>query len=109
MWRRHYLLANDAVTGSELEPCSMSSLPRAWGAQSPAAQGSKQLPGTAAMQALIYAHQHPSDCSKVRFLVYEHPWHSGLGAAVDMIADALAWAMAEDRVLLIDYPTAWTR
>jgi hypothetical protein len=32
-----------------------------------------------------------------------------MGAFVDMLADALAWAMAEDRVLLIDYPTSWTK
>ena len=61
------------------------------------------------MQPLIYAHQHPADCSTAKFLVYQHPWHSGLGAFVDMLADALAWAMAEDRVLLIDYPTSWTK
>lgn len=126
-WRRHYLLANDSV---QLEPCSAARAPRAWLASRPTAHGSlqlpgasggpgasttqgsgpgAQLPGTAVVQALIYAHQHPADCSKARFLVYQHPGHLGLGALLDYLSDALAWAWAEERVLLIDYPSSWTR
>jgi hypothetical protein len=105
-WRRHYLLANASV---QLEPCSAARAPRAWLASRPAAHGSLQLPGTAAVQASIYAHQHPADCSTARFLVYQHPGHLGLGALLDYLADALAWAWAEERVLLLDYPSHWTR
>lgn len=106
VWKRHYLLANDPV---QLELCSSTQIPRAWRASRSAAQGSLQLPGTAAVQPLIYAHQNPRDCSKARFLVYQHPGHLGLGALMDYLADALAWAISEDRVLLLDYPSSWTR
>lgn len=105
-WRRHYLLANESL---QLEPCSAAQAPRAWLSSRPTAHGSLQLPGTAVVQALIYAHQHPADCSKARFLVYEHPGHLGLGALLDYLSDALAWAWAEERVLLLDYPSSWTR
>jgi hypothetical protein len=72
-------------------------------------QGTAQLPGTAKLLRIIYDHQHPSDCSNATFLVYKHPRHLGMGAMVDYLADAMAWAMAEGRVLLLDYQSPWTR
>lgn len=105
-WRTHYLLANASV---QLEPCSANQLPRAWLPSRVERQGTAQLPGTAEMQRIIYDHQHPSDCSNVTFLVFRHPTHLGLGAMVDYLADALGFAMAEGRVLLLDYQSPWTR
>jgi hypothetical protein len=105
-WSTHYLLANTSVS---LQPCSAQQLPRAWVASNTQRQGRMQLPGTAELQQIIYNHQHPSDCSNAKFLVYKHPGHLGLGAMVDYLADAMAWALAEARVLLLDYQSPWTR
>jgi hypothetical protein len=105
-WRRHYLLSNKAV---QLEPCSAQQLPRAWVASDTERQGTTQLPGTAELQKVIFDHQHPNDCSNATFLVFKHPGHLGLGAMVDYLADAIAWALAEGRVLLLDYQSPWTR
>jgi hypothetical protein len=104
---RNYLLADN---NTRLEPCTASQVPRAWrSSRQPAAALGFQLPGTEAMQLHIFKHQHPADCSKAKFLVYQPPLTLGLGATIDHIADALGWALSEDRVLILDYPSPWTK
>ena len=39
-------------------------------------------PTTAAVQAALWASQNPDDCEAARYLVLDHPWHSGLGSSL---------------------------
>lgn len=56
--------------------------------------------GTSGAQDIINAHQHPSDCSKVRFLRVNPP-ASGFGSTVHKIGAYLAHAMNTNRVLIL--------
>lgn len=58
----------------------------------------------AGLQA-IFAHQHPPNCSEVKFLI--HTSHgSGIGSQIHMYGAALAMAMALDRVYVEVYNDA---
>eukprot|EP00659_Diplonema_papillatum_P006182 gene6182-9466_t len=64
------------------------------------------LPLTAEVQGAIWDHQHPADCKSASFFVWKL-WNSGLGADIHTYAQALAFAMASGRVLLVDTNEAW--
>lgn len=63
---------------------------------------------TAAIADMIYAHQHPSDCSRAKFLVIEREWHSGLGSTIHIKAYSLLVALMSGRVLIDDDNINWT-
>ena len=58
------------------------------------------LYGTAFAQKAIWEHQHPADCSKVRYLAYYHA-PSGIGSQLHLLGQALALAMHLGRILII--------
>jgi hypothetical protein len=55
------------------------------------------LPHTARVQQAIWEHQHPSDCSKAKFLLYRHPalgeGSNGIGSVLHLTTTALQLAM----------------
>jgi Alpha-(1,6)-fucosyltransferase N- and catalytic domains len=61
------------------------------------------LDETTSISKLIYDHQHPSDCSRAKFLIIEREWHSGLGSTIHIKAYSLLVALMSGRVL-IDAP-----
>lgn len=58
------------------------------------------LYGTGYAQRVIWAHQHPEDCSQAKFLTMLH-WPSGLGALLHFLGRALGLAMHLGRVLVL--------
>ncbi len=78
----------------------------------PGGRGS-QLLGTQHAQRVIWDHQHPASCAGARFLVY-HPCNHGIGSTWHVLGQALAHAIAMDRVLVLAadgahafYDAAW--
>ena len=82
-------------------------LPGAWTGH--AAGLKTQLPNTREVQAILWAHQHPPDCSSASFLVYSAGNRLGIGAKLDYLAAALGRALDLGRVLLIDYDDKWVQ
>jgi Alpha-(1,6)-fucosyltransferase N- and catalytic domains len=56
----------------------------------------------------IYAHQHPRDCSKARFLIIEREWHAGFGSTVHIKAYSLLIALMSNRILIDSPDIQWT-
>jgi len=58
------------------------------------------LYGTAFAQQIIWDHQHPVDCTGVKFLTMLH-WPVGIGALLHFLARALGLAMHLGRILVL--------
>jgi hypothetical protein len=78
------------------------------------------LPHSARVQQLIWAHQHPSDCSKAKFLLYRNPrlgeGSHGVGSLLHLQTTMLLLALNSGRVLaevpgtyLTDHPYCGNR
>ena len=67
---------------------------------------SYRLPATESAQDRIFRHQHPASCKDARFLVWKM-WNTGLGADLHTLGQALGYAMAANRVLLLDTRETW--
>eukprot|EP01064_Diplonema_japonicum_P012334 TRINITY_DN19819_c0_g1_i1.p1 TRINITY_DN19819_c0_g1~~TRINITY_DN19819_c0_g1_i1.p1 ORF type:complete len:492 (+),score=83.55 TRINITY_DN19819_c0_g1_i1:37-1476(+) len=82
--------------------------PSAWKSRVRNPNSEKLLPLTEEVQQAIYAHQHPKDCraNSTRFVVWRL-WNTGLGADLHTLAQAIGYAMATERVLLIDTSETW--
>ena len=94
------------VQNTSAELCSHSSqLPKAWKGKD-YGEGT-QLPFTSQVQAILWKHQHPSDCGASAFLVYSAGSGLGIGAKLDFLAAALGRALDQGRVLLLDYGDEW--
>lgn len=89
-------------TGLSSAACSAESFhPSYW---TEAVEGSC-LVGTAFAQSLIWKHQHPTDCTHKKFLVWL-PTHHGIGSNIHCLGQTLAVAMTLNRVLIIAEDTS---
>ena len=50
-------------------------------------------------QTIIYKHQHPTDCDKVKFLITDG-WDSGFGSEMHVVGSHLAYAIENNLVLV---------
>eukprot|EP01059_Diplonema_ambulator_P008710 TRINITY_DN18390_c0_g1_i1.p1 TRINITY_DN18390_c0_g1~~TRINITY_DN18390_c0_g1_i1.p1 ORF type:complete len:481 (+),score=42.97 TRINITY_DN18390_c0_g1_i1:95-1537(+) len=78
----------------------------AWKSRVRSSDARKVLPLTEEVQAALWEHQHPKNCKTAKFLVWRL-WNTGLGADLHTLAQALGFAMASGRVLLIDTSAVW--
>eukprot|EP00435_Cladocopium_sp_Y103_P056160 s363_g18.t2 len=58
------------------------------------------LYGTAFAQKTIWEHQHPADCSKIKYMAFYHT-PAGIGSQLHLLGQALALAMHLGRILVI--------
>lgn len=70
-----------------------------WTSAAQPAKGSA-LVGTAFAQKIIWQHQHPSDCTAVKYLIWL-PSHNGIGSNFHCMGQVLAYAINLDRVLVL--------
>ncbi|BDA47771.1 hypothetical protein COCOBI_11-0280 [Coccomyxa sp. Obi] len=102
----HHIYRANVSAVEAWTPCHPDAYPPgAWVSRTGSGHSSglgSHLYGTAKVQRFIWAHQHPSDCSTAKFLLYT-PIASGIGSIFHQMGQALALAIEMDRVLVIAY------
>ncbi|BDA43791.1 hypothetical protein COCOBI_04-8080 [Coccomyxa sp. Obi] len=104
----HHIYKANVSAVEAWTPCHPDAYPpgawvsRTGGGHGQASGFGSHLYGTAKVQRFIWAHQHPSDCSTAKYLLYT-PIASGIGSILHQMGQALALAIEMQRVLVIAY------